>query len=224
MRWRTIEKREAPAVIARINETGLGLFGDALVRGDLGDAGAKYSFMYEAAREVARSRGLYGNRDSPNYADVVKFQLARGWSPDKAGVLPPTVAGKRQMIEQLPFARATATGVDEYLGIAPIVWAAHRGHVRVAKLLLNAGANPNVTATLPPPPTRLLDDASGEPLRGSTALMAAVAGNHVEIASMLLEAGAAPEARRSDGKTATDLAIEAKNSKMAALLSAATKR
>ncbi len=91
-------------------------------------------------------------------------------------------------------------GADARLG-APLIWAVRRGELKLVRLLLEHGANPNA---------RL--DVDGEFafagfLRGATPLMRAAADQPIEMLQLLVEAGADPCAVDREGRTAVDVAM-----------------
>lgn len=75
------------------------------------------------------------------------------------------------------------------LGDAPLHFAARWGDQNAGKILLEAGANPNL---------------SGE--NGYTPLHNAIEGKHLEFTRLLLAHGASKERKNDDGLTAVDLA------------------
>jgi uncharacterized protein len=82
-------------------------------------------------------------------------------------------------------------------GGTPLMSAAMEGHADVARVLLQAGANPNAR-------TRPSQNRRGK--SGFTPLALAATNGKTEIAKMLLSKGAAANARVADGKTALMLA------------------
>ena len=81
----------------------------------------------------------------------------------------------------------TSRGFD---GITPLLYAALYGHLRVARLLLERGANVNAAST---------DDEC-------TALMYASEGGHLGIVQLLLASGANKDAVNAQGQTALAMA------------------
>jgi ankyrin len=91
-------------------------------------------------------------------------------------------------------------GADAGLG-APLIWAVRRGELKLVRLLLEHGANPNAQL-----------DVDGEFafagfLRDTTPLMRAAADQPIEMLQLLVEAGADPRAVDREGRTAVDVAM-----------------
>ena len=77
-------------------------------------------------------------------------------------------------------------GADIHEGYTPLHCAAGHGHIGVAQMLLDAGANPNA-----------VEDRFG----GMTPLHCAAGNGETEVGLMLLKHGADPEARTKNGDT-----------------------
>jgi ankyrin repeat protein len=86
------------------------------------------------------------------------------------------------------------------VGCTALMYAADIGHTEVVRLLLKAGANPNIVDK-----SRLRDCELAYnfdiPKGGNTALMNAVTKGHVKVVTLLLEAGADPNIKTLDGTT-----------------------
>lgn len=107
--------------------------------------------------------------------------------------------GDELSVEMLLKAGADPSGIRDYKSFLkkynkpyepswPLIRASRGGHAAVVRLLLAAGADPNL--------------AEGE---GITALTVAAEGGHLEVVRLLLEAGADPAYRTWEG-TAAELA------------------
>src|SRR3989442_3817734 len=96
-----------------------------------------------------------------------------------------------RMADLIEFQGIKLTSVNDrgILGDTPLHIAAVSGDVKVGKILLDAGADPNV---------------HGE--YGNTALHEAVGQKNFEFVKLLLTHGASTELRNEDGLTAVDLA------------------
>jgi ankyrin repeat protein len=93
-------------------------------------------------------------------------------------------------------------GVWHENGRTALLIAIREGHLGIVKILLEAGADPN-----------LIDEDSG-----ITPLISAVRGQYIEIIRLLLQAGAKINDKDSNGKTALDVAKKIKNSEIIRLL------
>src|SRR5688572_13068868 len=123
------------------------------------------------------------------------------------------------------------------LAMTPLMFAARRGHLEVAKLLLSRGADVNATCRGPGSPlamaaaagrvemTRLLLDHGADPNRGDsdgfTPLMHAGFSGDLEIIELLIGAGADVNARSRFGQTPLMFAAALERAAMARRLIAA---
>jgi hypothetical protein len=96
---------------------------------------------------------------------------------------------------------------SESNGYTPLTWASSRGHTEVVRLLLEAGADVNVTAN-----------------DGQTALMRAADYGHVEVLQLLLAAGADVNVKSVNGITALRFATLKGNNRIVEMLKAAGAR
>ena len=84
---------------------------------------------------------------------------------------------------------ADVNAQSENNGYTPLIWASSRGHTETVRLLLEAGADVNLTAN-----------------DGQTALMRAADYGHAEVVELLLKSGADVNAQNENGITAMKLA------------------
>jgi ankyrin repeat protein len=96
-----------------------------------------------------------------------------------------------RMAGSIDFQGMTPTSVNErgILGDTPLHLAAVSGDIRVGKILLDAGADPNIRGEY-----------------GDTPLHQAVGQKHYDFVKLLLTRGASKELRNDDGQTPVDLA------------------
>jgi len=87
--------------------------------------------------------------------------------------------------------KAISGGADINAISNALLQASFEGHYEIAKLLIEKGANVNIT-----------DDR-----QGITVLMYAVAGRNIEIIKLLLKHGANVNDKNNEGKTALDIAM-----------------
>lgn len=106
-------------------------------------------------------------------------------------------SGRHQQLERLDAAASSWDAADP-AGLTPLHWAADRGHLQVARLLLARGASVNARDT-----------------DGQTPLHYAASCGHTQVALLLVRAGADRGARDADGETPADAASGAE---LAALL------
>ena len=169
----------------------------------------------DGARPIHLTNGDYhyrGWRDVPKDIattpqEVFQHLVKRGAVVD-LGMAAATgdMARVRELLDQDPsmVSRVCEYG-SYYIGCgAPIKNAAAKGHLEIVKLLLERGANPNLSE-------------EGIAPRGH-ALYSAVANGHFEIAKLLLEHGANPNAPVESSADALSRAISNKDQKMIDLL------
>jgi ankyrin repeat protein len=96
---------------------------------------------------------------------------------------------------------ALPDGLPDDPGSSALMGVAFKGYASIARLLLDAGADPSRTNRA-----------------GQTALMMAALFNQREIIEMLLDAGADRAARDGSGKTASDVALSQGNAELATFL------
>lgn len=96
---------------------------------------------------------------------------------------------------------AAGAPVDFVSGETPLVKAALKGHLEIARFLLDAGADINIRKDT-----------------GSTALMCAAFFGHAEVVRLLLEKGADKALRNRQGKSAEDYARDRNETGVLALL------
>ncbi|KAI5819859.1 hypothetical protein BZA77DRAFT_274893 [Pyronema omphalodes] len=125
------------------------------------------------------------------------------------------------------------SGLDGWLFKSPLALAAEGGHIEVARLLFDRGADINSEEGQPPLISAsynghteivkfLLDKGARMEALGrnnsSTALLKAVAGNHIEVVELLLDKGANILAKSSFDETALSLAATKGNTAIVQLL------
>ena len=121
--------------------------------------------------------------------EIVKIFLAVGANPNTAasGGLTPLMMAAGSHVD----AQKAHDSVAKYIGDPPKIWALPAAYVEVIKLLLAAGANPNL----------MKDD-------GWTALMFAATTGSANITRLLIKAEADVNAANADGETALDIALD----------------
>jgi ankyrin repeat protein len=118
------------------------------------------------------------------HTGIVEYLLAKGADPNSPQDKENTALGCASFYGQREIAKAlidAGAKVDDSAGqerITPLMWASQRGHVKLVKLLLDSGANPNQV------------DAGG-----SGPLHRAVFLGNSDIVRMLIERGANPSVR-----------------------------
>ena len=171
----------------------------------MGDPSALLSALYRADR-AAVDRLLAGDPDLDIFEAAALGRaerlralldgdpaLARAWSPDGFTALhlaafTDEAEAARLLVEGGADLEARSRH-EEIRGVRPMNTAAFARAHAVARVLLDAGADPNGT---------------GE--AGGTALHTAAQYGDVEMARLLLDHGADPDARTDDGRTPRDLA------------------
>jgi ankyrin repeat protein len=145
---------------------------------------------YQSALDLARETNLRESEDDPRRKATIA-------ALEKAGVktAPPSLcrAAVREDPEQLKSLLAD--------GSTPLFAAATEGRADNARLLLEAGANPNVRS-----------------MGGYTALMVASDRSCYALVEQLLAAGADPGIKNEDGQTAHDIAVERHHTAIVRLL------
>jgi ankyrin repeat protein len=144
---------------------------------------------------------------SRNRANVVKLLIRRNADVNCIDILGNTALhwgcfhGCTEIVEDLVAAGANVNAREKVLEATPLMTAAASGMTREARILIGAGADPD------------LND-----VRGMTALLIAVHFNHVELVRELLESGANCQQCNHAGKTSLMLAAEKGNREMLRLL------
>jgi ankyrin repeat protein len=119
----------------------------------------------EAVKLLIAAGARVDNRDE--FGKSALFDAAASWKRDK-------VRGQWEEIARfLIDAGADVTMVDESLGYTPLHTACQRGNLEIAKMIIAAGADPNVTD-----------------VNGVTPLRLAIGSDNVELIRLLLRAGA----------------------------------
>ena len=127
----------------------------------------------------------------------LEVQDERGFSP----LVLASYNGQKSTTALLLSLGALPDGLPDDPGSSALMGVAFKGFAAIARLLLDAGADPARTNRA-----------------GQTALMMAALFNQREIISMLLTAGADRSARDSSGKTAADIALAQGNDELASIL------
>ncbi|MBN2836083.1 MAG: ankyrin repeat domain-containing protein [Candidatus Delongbacteria bacterium] len=125
-------------------------------------------------------------------------------------------------------------------GWTPLLYAVAQGYPKIVSILLDAGANPEISNVNKITPLMysarygnteickiLLDhevDLDTQDIYGMTALIVAARDGHKEIVELLLKAGADTEIETREGKKAVDFAYERGNGQIAKLLKKAKKK
>lgn len=124
-------------------------------------------------------------------------------------------------------------------GWTPLLYASAQGYPTIARMLLDAGANPDIGNVHGITPLMysawygnvdickiLLDhqvSVNAQDVYGMTALIVASRDGHIEIAKLLLDAAADPSIATREGKTAVDFAYACGHGRIAKLLKKAKK-
>lgn len=125
-------------------------------------------------------------------------------------------------------------------GWTPLLYAAAQGYPEIARILLEAGANPDIGNVQGITPLMygahygnteickiLLEFEAKvdiQDIYGFTALIMASKNSHIEVVELLLNAGANPRVKNHENKTALDLAYEEHNGQIAKMLRSSEKK
>lgn len=147
--------------------------------------------------------------------------------------------GKEDMVEML-LEQDVDVNKQIETGWTSLTGAAAQGHPRIVRLLLDAGANPDIGNLKKITPLmfgarygnieicRLLLEYGANPdlqdVYGMTALIVSTREGHADIAEMLLKAGASINIKDHENMTALDFAHKLKQGKIARLIRTANKR
>ncbi|MEM9595989.1 MAG: ankyrin repeat domain-containing protein [Acidobacteriota bacterium] len=128
--------------------------------------------------------------------------------------------------------------LDEETQLTPLALAAELGHTEIVRLLVEAGADPDIGGATSPLEAAVLEgkpelveilisagaNVNQRVAEGFTPLMTAAVAGYEDIASMLLRAGGRPRARNEDGYTAIDLAMAEGHGDLARVLRTFSRR
>jgi len=154
-------------------------------------------------------------------AEMVDLLLRGGANPSLAhpeGETPLMAAansGSVGAVRALLARGANVNQTDKFQNATALMWAAAEGHVEVAGLLLEAGADPNKQAAVTSLTTRKNAD---HPTGGFTALMWAARNGNDAMVRRLIKGGADPNLKNGDGASPTMIAIWNDRFDMAATL------
>ncbi len=158
---------------------------EALLEGGADPRAKEEGEQGKSAAELAREAGQSG------LADRIE-RAARRWLGAEGGVDGASAGAEAEGSEPAPSAEAGEGGGERIAGKSALMWAAERGEAGMARMLLEAGADPN---------------ARDE--RGWSALMWAARGGSEEMAELLARAGARLDEAGERGETALSIAAEA---------------
>jgi hypothetical protein len=155
------------------------------------------SYQPSALLEACERGDLEAVRRLVSSGKPINTSEDRGWTPLMIAVAQQHVEVTRFLLQ-----KGANPNVVNALGRSPLTFAARYGNEELVRLLLQAGADPNIREShfINPP------------------LEAAAISGHKGIAELLLQAGADPFLRNHFGKSALDIAEEAGNGEIAALL------
>lgn len=184
-----------------------------------------------------------GDLSSKESKAIVKDETLPLWARLITACSIRRVAAVRELLKEIPDInisqdRSLPAAYDTIQQISPLTSAVFAGHIDVARLLLDAGANPDVASAgftplhlaakynhveivrllirhaadlnvgLKPKLSPTMAMKCFEDVTGNTPLICAVYGRFLEVISLLIEAGAAIDAVNSEGKTALMISME----------------